>query len=187
VKEDGSVRKRLPDGQIKDLAVKLEGPVYAQGARVDGKEEKLVAMTRDPRTPWGVIWYWDLKTGKVHRIAGPAKGETPDPAFHLTSGPGDKVSFWCAAGSSFGPDKGERYVYMGGGDENNFSIIDIQKKYVYKMIPADPKDKSLWTFGESKGVKIRAPVCPIWGRDGEFYLSWSGKEIEVYRPVEGKK
>lgn len=193
---DGKLKKLLPDGRtVRDLGVTLEGPLsistFSGDMVVSEKTGRLFAMSRDPQGPWGIVWYWDMKTGKATGIAGPKKGETPDKAFNCASGPADKVSFWCASGVTLGPDMGERYVYLGGGDESTCSRIDIEKKYVTKMIPADARDRSLWTFGEgrqNKEYRFGDPYCwpgaPGWGGDGEYYMSWAlCTKIEIYRPV----
>jgi len=196
---DGKLKKLLPDGKtIIDTGIILEGPLsiptFDGNLVVSEKTGRLFAMSRDPYSPWGIVWYWDMKTGKATGVAGPKKGETPDPQFKCASGPADKCSFWCASGLTLGPDEGERYVYLGGGDESTCSRIDLEKKYVTKLVPADPGDPTLWTFSEGrqgKEYRFAHPYCwpgpPLWGSDGEFYMSWAlCTKVDVYRPVKKK-
>ncbi len=195
-KNDGKLKKLLPDGKsIQDLGVTLESPLHI--STFDGRlvvsegTNRLYAMSRDPHGPWGIVWYWDMKTGKATRVAGAQKGEKPDDTFRLASGPAEKVSFWCASGISLGPDRGERYVYLGGGDETTISRIDLAKKYVTKLIRPNRKNGDLWSFGEGRYQKdygfldpYNWPGTPTWGAEGEFYMSWPlCTKIEVYRPV----
>lgn len=195
-KGDGKLMKRLPDGTTKDLGVTLEQPLsiptFNGNLVVSEETGRLFTMARDPYSPWGIVWYWDMKTGKATGVAGPKKGDTPDKEYRCASGPAGKVSFWCASGLTLGPDRGKRYVYLGGGDESTCSRIDLEKKYVYKMVRADAKgDKSLWTFGEGKQGKdyrfadpYRWPGPPSWGPDGEYYMGYAlCTKLDVYRPV----
>jgi hypothetical protein len=84
-----------------------------------------------------------------------------------------------------------RRLLWAGGDESTFSRLDLEKKYVTKMVHADAKDRSLWTFGDGrqgKDYRFADPYCwpgaPQWGDDGEFYMSWAlCTRIDVYRPV----
>ncbi len=187
---NGQLKKILLDGTVQDMKTVLETPVSSQGAFVDSKHTRLYSMRREPGMPWGVVWYWDLKTGKGHHVAGPRKGEKPDPKLKQASGPADKVSFWCPGGFTMGPDKGQRYVYLGGGDESTFSRIDTQKNYVHKLKRAGPKDGNLWTIGEGDkriDIGIPWPGAPIWGRSGEFHMLFRGKGVLVYRPVGSKQ
>jgi hypothetical protein len=209
--DDGKLKKCLPDGKtVEDLGVVLERPLrmssYSGGLLVNEKLGRLYAGSRDPYSPWGVFWYWDMKTGKAVGLAGPKRiggesgkivaqdGGEVDKNFHCASGPADKVSFWCTGWPSFGPDRGERYLYLPGGDESTCSRLDLEKKYVTKLVRADPKgDRSLWTFGEGrqgKDYRFADPYCwagsPIWGPDGEFYMTWAlCSAIDVYTPVQG--
>lgn len=211
-KGDRKLKRLLPDGKtVEDLGVMLEPPLqmssYAGGLLVNEKLGRLYAGSRDPYSPWGIFWYWDLKTGKATGLCGPKKiggesgkvvaqdGGEVDKNFHCASGPADKVSFWCTGGPNFGPDRGDRYLYLPGGDESTCSRLDLEKKYVTKMIHADAKDRSLWTFGEGrqgKDYRFADPYCwpgaPSWGSDGEYYMGWAlCTKIEVYRPVEKKE
>lgn len=192
---DGKLKRLLADGKtVEDTGVTLEGPVHIETffghLAVNVKLGRLYAATRDPYSPWGVIWYWDMKTGKAHGIAGPRKGQDAKDLV-LGSGPADKVKFWCGGGPGFGPDRGARYLYYAGGDESTFSRIDLEKQYVHKLVKADPKDRSLWTFGEGrqgKEYRFLDPYnwagCPSWGPDGEFYMTWAlASKVDVYRPV----
>jgi RNA polymerase sigma-70 factor (ECF subfamily) len=211
-KDDGKLRKVSPDGKtVQDLGVQLDRPLLLPSGRgnllVDEKLGRLWTMTRDPFSPWGIVWYWDLKTGKATGVTGakkdkdgryvlcdgsPATKDGTSPEYHCSSGPAGKTTFWCASGMTFGPDRGERYVYLGGGDESTCTRIDHVKGYVTKLVKADPKDRSLWTFGEGrqgKDVNFNDPYnwapCPHWGPDGEFYMAWAlASAIDVYRPVQ---
>ena len=209
-KADGKLKKVSPDGKtVQDLGVTLEAPLqmssYFGGLLVNEKAGRLYAGSRDPYSPWGVFWYWDMKTGKATGLCGPKKvggesgkviaqdGGEVDKNFSCSSGPADKVSFWCCGGPSYGPDRGERYLYIPGGDESTCSRLDIEKKYVTKMVKADPKgDRSLWTFGDGKqgkDYKFADPYCwagsPVWGKDGEYYMTWAlCSAIDVYTPVQ---
>jgi hypothetical protein len=130
-----------------------------------------------------------MKTGKATGIAGPKAGQDAKDLV-LGSGPADKIRFWCGGGHGLGPDGGERYVYYAGGDESTCSRIDLEKKYVTKLVHADAKDRSLWTFGEGRqgkdynfGNPYTWPGLPAWGKEGEFYMLCSGV-VDIYRPVE---
>lgn len=201
---DGKLKKLSADGkQVTDLGVTFEQPIFITTCNgmglISEKTNRFYIMARDPSNPWGIAWYWDMKTGKATGLAGPSlekfKSGKMEEAFRCASGPSDKVSFWCASGCSLGPDEGERYFYVGGGDEPSHSRIDLEKKYVHKLVPADPKDPSLWTYGEGKlGKEVRFgnPYCwggpPGWGEHGEFYCHWALlTRVEVYRPVGVKK
>jgi RNA polymerase sigma-70 factor (ECF subfamily) len=203
--DDGKLKKMSPDGKnVQDTGVTLEQPLristFFGDLRVSEKTGRLYAGSRDPQGPWGIFWYWDMKTGKAVGLCGPKKiggkvvaqdGGEVDKNFHCASGPADKVSFWCTGSPGFGPDRGERYLYLPGGDESTFSRLDLEKKYVTKMVHADAKDRSLWTFGDGrqgKDYRFADPYCwpgaPQWGDDGEFYMSWAlCTRIDVYRPV----
>jgi hypothetical protein len=205
---DGKLKKALPDGKTtQDLGVTLEGPFsissYFGGLIVSEKTGRFYAGSRDPYSPWGVFWYWDMKTGKAVGLCGPKRiggkevaqdGGAVDPKYRCSSGPMDKVSFWCTHAPTLGPDRGERFLYIAGGDESTISRLDLEKKYLTKMVKADPKgDRSLWTFGEGRGGRdysfgdpYQWPGAPIWGNDGEFYMVNLGT-LEVFRPVGGKK
>ncbi len=204
---DGKLKKLLPDGKtVQDLGVTLEPPLvitsYFGGLAVSEPTGRLYAGSRDPYSPWGVFWYWDMKTGKALGLAGPKivdgkrvaqDGGEVDKNFHCASGPADKVGFWCTGGPSLGPDLGERYLYIPGGDESTPSRLDLKKRYVTKLVRAEPKgDRSLWTFGEGRqgrdyrfGDPYTWPGAPQWGDDGEFYMGASGR-LEVFRPVPDK-
>jgi RNA polymerase sigma-70 factor (ECF subfamily) len=207
---DGKLKKLAPDGKtVQDLGVTLEPPLqmssYFGSLLVNEKAGRLYAGSRDPYSPWGVFWYWDMKTGKATGLCGPKTiggesgkrvaqdGGEVDKNYHCASGPASKVSFWCCGGPSYGPDRGERYLYIPGGDESTCSRLDLEKMYVTKMVKADPKgDRSLWTFGEGKQGKdyrFADPYCwagsPIWGPNGEYYMTWAlCSAIDVYTPVQ---
>lgn len=208
-KDDGKLQKMLPDGKtVQDTGVVLEKPLristFFGDLHVSEKTGRLYAGSRDPQGPWGVFWYWDMKTGKATGLAGAKKtadgkivaqdGGEVDKNYHCASGPAGKAGFWCTGSPAFGPDKGERYIYIPGGDESTCSRLDLEKKYVTKMVHADAKDPSLWTFADGrqgKDYRFADPYCwpgaPGWGDDGEYYMSWAlCTKIDVYRPI-GKK
>lgn len=204
-KDDGKLKKLLPDEKtVQDLGVTLEPPLtlpsYFGGLAVSEKTGRLYAGSRDPQGPWGVFWYWDMKSGKATGLCGPKfiggkqigqDGGEVDKKYYCSSGPMDKVSFWCTGGPKLGPDRGERYLYLPGGDESTCSRLDLEKKYVTKLVHADAKDRSLWTFGEGRqgadyrfGDPYTWAGAPTWGRDGEFYMGTGC--LDVYRPVGGQ-
>lgn len=193
--DDAKLKKMLPDGTVQDTGVTLQGPLristFFGAVAVNEKLGRMYATARDPRGPFGIVWYWDMKTGKAHWIAGPKKGQDAK-GLVLGSGPCDKIKFWCAGGLAFGPDRGERYLYLGGGDESTCSRIDLEKKYVHKLVKADPKgDRSLWHFADGRqnkeyrfGDPYKWSSSTIWGSEGEFYMTWAlSSMVDVYRPV----
>ncbi len=193
-KDDARLKKLLSDGTVQDMGVTLEQPIristFFGNIAVNEELGRVYAASRDPHGPWGVIWYWDLKTGKGHWVAGPKKGQ-PTKGLVLGSGPADKIRFWCGGGPGLGPDRGKRFLYYSGGDESTCSRIDLEKSYVHKLVKADPKgDRSLWHFGEgrqNKDYRFGDPYnwagAPFgWNQDGEFYMLCSGR-VEVFTPV----
>jgi RNA polymerase sigma-70 factor (ECF subfamily) len=180
IEKDSKLKKLLPDGKtVQDLGVTLAlAPNVGGDVRLADEENgRLWSMGRATDH---TLHYYDMKTGKGAFATGYGEIEKANP-YHMASGPADKVTFWCPAGFSFGPDRAKRYVYIGGGDEYTISRLDLEKNYLAKLIKT--ADGS-YTFGEGKGVNIGInwPQMPYWDGMGGFYLA-EGSAVWAFRPV----